>query len=342
MSAMPSFNAFNEEDSDEEREEYFVGNSDMGSEGHSEAYSDEDTEGEGEEGAEEPKDGSDRTPAFPQFSDLPTEIQTKIWEHATPHPRDVPDAILVFVNFDLNRPRAILPSPEYVTRLYDDIEIELFESAEDSPSLYAPVWDLTLRGDVGSLLHACHHSRVTASQLFSLDLEESVEDWNTKLWDPVNDTLYLTGLAYPRGDDVFVRWLSDSRHRPYAGFTSVEHIALKLDTHLATWLLPEVALLPQYEHFGSRWLDSLPSLQTFDLCIDPLHFSKYKYGQADPYPPLDVPVMLLNDFTPSQIQMEVTNSLKEQIEDDGGSPRPARKAPTVEVSVLCWRSTVGK
>jgi hypothetical protein len=126
------------------------------------------------------------------------------------------------------------------------------------------------------------------------------------------------------------------------GFISVEHIALKLDTRLATWLLPEANILSEYEHFSDNWLDNLPSLQNINLCIDPLHFSKYKYGQADPYPPLDVPVILFDDLTPSQIQREATNSLKEQIRDDRGSPRPARKAPTVEVSVLCWRSTVLK
>lgn len=64
-----------------------------------------------------------------------------------------------------------------------------------------------------SLLHVCHHSRITAGQLFSLDLEESVEDWNTKLWDRVNDTLYLTGLSYSRGDNFFLRWLSDRREQ---------------------------------------------------------------------------------------------------------------------------------
>ena len=337
---MSSSNSFDEEGSDEEREGYFVGNSDMHSEGHSEAYSDEDTEEE--EGEGEVEDGSDESPAFPQFPDLPTEIRTKIWEYATPHPRDVPDAILVFVNFDLSRPRAILPSPEYLTGLFDKIEIQFFESEEDLPSPSFPVWDLTLRADVISLLHVCHHSRVTIGQLFSLDLEESVEAWNTQLWDPVNDTLYLTGLANPDGDDVFLQWLSDSRQRPYMGFISVEHIALKLDTASAKWLLLEADGLPEYELFGNRWLDNLPSLQTFNLCIDPRQFSKYEYGQADPYPPLDVPVMRLNQFTPSQIQKQVANSLKERIEDDEGSPRPARKVPMVEVSVLCWRSTVLK
>ena len=232
-----------------------------------------------------------------------------------------------------------MPSPEYLTRLYDEIEIELFESEEELP---VPVWDLTLRADVISLLHVCHHSRVTIGQLFSLDLEESVEAWNTQLWDPVKDTLYLAGLAYPGGDDVFLEWLSDTRQRPYIGFISVEHIAMKLDPPSAKWLLFEDDDLPEYELLGNRWLDNLPSLQTFNLCIDPLQFSKYKYGQADPYPPLDVPVMRLNQFTPSQIQKQVTNSLEERIEDDEGSPRPARKAPTVEVSVLCWRSTVLK
>ncbi len=136
ISAILSSNLFDEEDSDGERDGYFEGSTDMHSEGYSEAYRDEDMKGEEEE---ESETGSDKIPAFPQVPNLPTELQTKIYEFATPSPRRVPDAILVFVNFDLSKPRAILPSPEYVTRLYDDMDIEHFESAEDSPFLSIPV-----------------------------------------------------------------------------------------------------------------------------------------------------------------------------------------------------------
>ena len=74
------------------------------------------------------------TRTFPQFGKLPAEIQMMIWDYA--HPRDVPDAILVFVNFDLNRPRAILSLPSPLTGVY--VEIEEDEAICRDSRLHSP------------------------------------------------------------------------------------------------------------------------------------------------------------------------------------------------------------
>jgi hypothetical protein len=72
-------------------------------------------------------------------------------------------------------------------------------------------------------------------------MEESVEGWNTSLWDPATDTLYLAGLVYADANHYFLRWLSDRRQQPYVGFNSVMRVALKLDYDfmLATKLIHE-------------------------------------------------------------------------------------------------------
>jgi hypothetical protein len=95
------------------------------------------------------QDFEDDIPAFPRFAKLPAEIQMMIWGHTLPHPRDVPDAILVFVNFDLNRPRATLPSLAAIAGLYEEVEDRNQSMREDSE--YFDVltqWDLTLKKKV--------------------------------------------------------------------------------------------------------------------------------------------------------------------------------------------------
>jgi hypothetical protein len=44
---------------------------------------------------------------FSKFPELPREIRDLVWDFAVPDPRDIPDSILVYVNFVLNKPRAI-------------------------------------------------------------------------------------------------------------------------------------------------------------------------------------------------------------------------------------------
>jgi 2EXR family len=292
----------------------------------------------------------DHAPEFPLFANLPTEIQMAIWRHAIPHPRNIPDSVLVFVNFDLGEPRAILPPPRYITELYKDIE-----SQNDHPNPTSilmgdtQVWDLTLRDNVISLLHTCQNSRSATSEKFSLDSREPDEEWNTNLWDPKTHTLYLAGLAYRNIDwgHLFLRWLSDRRERPHVGLALAPRIALKLDH----WFMTAIQLLPEdpdidphyFDDCEENWLGNLPALEKLDLFIDPMRFSEEKsFGQVVPYPPLDVPVRGLSQFqahgapTPLQIEQEVQHIF------EGRLARSGLEAPLVEVSVLCWKASRSK
>jgi hypothetical protein len=331
-----------EEDSDDTSGEDFEEGSDIDSDGDSEEDSDEDSDEEKaeEKGRDNEGGTEDTTSAFPRFSKLPAEIQRTIWELAVPHPRDIPESILVFVNFDLNRPRAILPAPTSILGLYEDIDGR--SDGEDE------LWDLTLRTSVLSLLHTCHNSRASAGAIFSLDVDESVEAWNAKLWDPATDTLYLPGLAFDDGDHFFQRWLADGRDQPHFGLRAATHVALKLDMSflLATKLVAEdVDLRGHYfNDFQDQWLENLPSLKTLTLCIDPLRFTRYWDGHAVPYPSLDVPIYNLDNYTPSKIQEEITEMFELHLADlvDQDVPRPDLGAPLVEIAVLCWRNTLSK
>jgi hypothetical protein len=257
-----------------------------------------------------------------------------------PHPRDIPESILVFVNFDLNRPRAILPATGSFQGLYDDIA--------------SGPWDFTLRTTVISLLHTCQASRASTEAIFSLDVDEPTEAWNANLWDPATDTLYLPGFASEDGDHLFHLWLCDRRSQPHLGLKLATHVALQLDMcfMLATKLISEYGediggpLFPRarFEDSQDQWLENLPSLKTLTLCIDPLRFTNYRHGHAVPYPSLNVPVHNLNNYTPSKIREEITEMFELHLEDlvDQDEPRPDLAAPHVEVAVLCWKNALSR
>jgi hypothetical protein len=326
---MTSPNLLDEESSDEE--------SDGSSDEDRDRYSDDDSD---EHNSEHKKrdDQQVKTHTFPQFGELPVEIQMMIWDYTLPHPREVPDAILVFVNFDLNRPRAIILSLDYIMGLHDDITNRNENIyIEYDPELLNKL-GLILRDTVITLLHTCHNSRALAGGVFSLDMEGSSAGWNTNLWDPTRDTLYLAGMAYEDGDHCFLRWLANRRHRPYIGLKSAAHVALKLNLPFmqATKLIdvdPE-AEFQYFDDIGYRWLVNIPSLQTLTLCIDPLLLGERLCGQVVPYPPLDVPIRNLGLWRPLTIQQDLQEMFLEE-----EKMSPSLQAPLVEVSVLCWRDS---
>lgn len=279
----------------------------------------------------------DAVPTFPRFARLPTEIQQMIWNHAVPNPRRIPNSILVFVNYDLNRPRAILPSPTSSLRFIGTNNGSYQRQREN---------DKRRCKHVLSLLHTCHNSRASAGAIFSLDVGESVEAWNTKLWDPATDTLYMPGL--PSGSSrEFLRWLWDRRDQPQIGLKSAAHIALPLDRHFlhATKAFAEVTPSAiYYRCVQNQWLQNLPAMETLRLCIDPRNHNKHRHGHLVPYPSLDVPVGGLNRLLPSTIRKGVTGLFEEHTADLvlRDVSRPDFKAPVVDISVLCWRKSFSK
>jgi hypothetical protein len=278
-------------------------------------------------------------------------------DFAVPDPRDIPDSILVYVNFDLNKPRGILPRKRLVEDLYRclGIQNEILKQFPNPEKIlkheFQPilrVWDLTLSKSVVTLLHTSKDSRARTRQLFSLDLCPPVEAWNNMPWDPTTDMLYLPGLAC--GDDLcFSRWLyGEERVQPRPGLKFVTHIALK-----ATPKMMEA--FPCWQYGNGRpgqWLKDFHALRQLSLCMDPEEYSKTSYGHAIPYSTNDVRLTKDPDSPLKQYDdcshPNTSSGIKEHMESffevclEDLEPLAWRAAPFVEVSILEWEPTLSK
>jgi hypothetical protein len=288
-----------------------------------ESAGEEESEGESGEGI----DQESRT--FTNFGNLPTEIQLMVWKYAVPNPRRIPEAILAFVNFDLENPRAILPPRRDFINMYNRnlIPPEVHEPSTE--------WDVNARTEVIYLLHTCRNSRAAAGHIFCLDMDSTEDDWNTDLWDPATDTIYLPCFLFSWPNFRFIRWLSTRRERPSQALKSVRHVALYLDNELMNAMrrIPALHADPtqSWDDWGVYWLDNLPSLQTLNLCVDPMGFTKRTEGSLVPYESQDVPIEGIEDYPrPTEIEEEVTEFFESLLGE-------GIEAPLVEVSVLCWR-----
>jgi hypothetical protein len=250
-----------------------------------------------------------------------------IWKYAVPCPREFFDIFLVIVNFDLDNPRAIILSPTEYSQIQDMFGVNNRRGPYKAERQW-PVRQL----DVISLLHACRNSRTVAGGIFCLDIESNT--WNKSLWDPETDTVYLasaSGWSY-RSRCLLLYWLSRKREQPHPSLVSTQHIALKLDTLLMRAMR---VLLPFNAHppitWDDCWLENLPALQSFDLCIDPVDVSEKDEGSVLLYEPHDVPVWQLHHFLPSTIQKKISERFEDSARELG------MEVPLVEVSVLCWK-----
>ena len=276
----------------------------------------------------EPKPSS-----FTVFGSLPPEIQLTIWEVALPCPRDVPEAILVFVNFDLSRPRAILSCIDGLKDLSSEIDVVSTDtwSEDDHKYIYPRSRGFSTKEEVFSLFHTCRKSRAVAGKIYSLDIESN-EEWNTELWNPATDTLYLPGLAYLRSHKSFIKWLAKKRERPHPGLQSLVNLALTLNPlfMLTTQLIPDFDNVDDIHPTGffNSWLRNFPALQMLDLYIDPLGLGERHMGRLVPFEPLDIPVMKLYNLRPSRIEKNLALLLEKCLPQ-------GREAPFIEVFVLC-------
>jgi len=270
-----------------------------------------------------------------------------VWDFAVPDPRDIPDSILVYVNFDLNKPRAILPMNQLVEDLYRHLRNENNKILEHGLQPIPRAWDLTLCKTVATLLHTSKKSRARTSQHFSLDLRPPIAAWNTTLWDLTTDMLYLPGLAC--GDDLcFFCWLyGEERDQPHPGLNFITHIALK-----ATLETMQAFPCCRYNGRPGRWLKQFHALQQLTLCMDPEEYSKARYGHAVPCSTNDVRLTKRSDSdlrnyddcshpnTSSGIKGHMESFFELCLEDLG--PLDSRVAPVVEVSTLEWEPTLSK
>jgi hypothetical protein len=236
---------------------------------------------------------------FNRFPDLPPEIRVDIWKQAV---SDIEcSAIRVIVNFDLDQPRALVPSLRVAAR---DVSSSDDETSEcDSNCDWTCEAFAQHQQRIPAMLYVCRESRNLVLDKYHLDLDSIIPDENKLWWNPQEDTIYLPSFEYK-----LLR-----RKRLRTSLSSVQHLALPLRKEFLN---------------GFYVLDfiNVPTLKSLSLLIDP--FGKYdaEGGRIVLHEPYDVPIARLQNMTPSQIEELITA----MIESRGYPCDP----PSVEVLVM--------
>ncbi|KAK0102213.1 hypothetical protein ONS95_005838 [Cadophora gregata] len=277
------------------------------------------------------------TPTFPQFPLLPREIQFKIWQHAIPDPRSILGVVRLLLDFDLSKPRAILPSIREFKAAYrtmhfpftdegGELDDEFYESKE------AAIWrpsnaDMaTSRREVLNLMHACRMARLATLERYRLAVGSEIEEENKPWWDPEDDMVLFIGPDH-RERSTILHWLFSSRDEPLPVFETLQHVAVTCDFTLHGYLVS-----PFYSdvvHLEEDSLDNLPELQSFTMFIDPASVLERSWGKVLLYEALQKPVQLFRGLMPREIERAVTGGFKEVLPED-------MELPLVEVFVAGW------
>ncbi|KAF4629306.1 hypothetical protein G7Y89_g8835 [Cudoniella acicularis] len=298
---------------------------------------------------------------FHKFADLPAEIRIAIWQYTLPDPYHRLGAIIAFINFDLERPRAILPSArEYrhtcgfstglassvststilFMRLYrdeyGDSESLSPQSEMDGGFYEQPLDDGSIgygRAEVLSLMHTCAESRSTIQEVYVLDcpsiLPTKVMPWME------NDTVYLT----KHGNYPLLQWIESTPQNPDI-LASIYYLALDVDVSLLKELsihLPNVAFDRDNDLRDDRsnpaFFKNFPCLKSLDLLIDPVNAAYRMTGRLVLYAPIETPVGKLRHAKPSEVEKAFRAKLAAIHEVDAFS----NGLPVVECAVVCWK-----
>jgi hypothetical protein len=281
---------------------------------------------------------------FTKFSLLPQEIRLLIWKYALPEPREFATnhgGILVIVNFELARPRVIIPSPRDIFFLLD------FYGEEHTVEEMVFEWQIR----VFNMLHACQESRVVALEKYRLDIKSIIPEENIPWWDQ-DDVVYFPTDARI-GDTARLQWMSENRPGRLHYLPSINHIAMEA-SHSAMEALgflvadalgnvPEGFETPLHNYLGSGWHfdwpTNFPSLKTMCLMFDPGEVGRREKGTLRLYAPHDVLVKDIG-LKPSQIEERAALRLYEASQmdyPDGDTRIWDWSVPRVECSVMCWK-----
>ncbi|PVH75843.1 hypothetical protein DL98DRAFT_518434 [Cadophora sp. DSE1049] len=280
------------------------------------------------------------TKTFTQFPFLPREIQLQIWQHAVPDPRSILGVVRIILDFDLGKPRAILPSIREFKGSYkimhypftdegEDLDLEFYEPEE------AEIWRpgntamAISRRRVFDLLHTCPMARVTMLERYRLAVGSQIEEENKPWWVPEEDMVLFIGSDH-KERATCLHWLFRTRNKPLPVFETLEHVAVKCDRGLGlyNYLVPP---FPDYAvHLEDDSLDNFPALQSFTLFMDPASILERQSGRVLLYEPKENRVDTFRGLTPAEIERSVTQGFEEVLPDD-------MEVPLVEVFVAGWK-----
>lgn len=283
----------------------------------------------------DPKAGASKADAtFTKFPRLPLEIRRLIWEYAAPNPRHVDGGVTFVTNFELARPRVIIP-PWWTFRDKHAGILDSGSSGDGYASVIMQGW-----GGVFGLLHATHESRNITMETFRLDCPSTLPEDHVPWWDE-EDILYIprNKSATAGFEEDILQWLSGVRDKPFHHFASVKHLALNFSFEVATSLAAyggygpvHLANFADLTAFRYRWLQNFPSLVSLSLLFDPVSVGYLDEGSIELYEPLDVVVQQFNR-TPSELERVVSGRFEQMAELFGHR----LDLPKVECFVMCWR-----
>lgn len=278
------------------------------------------------------------------FSQLPKEIRLQIWKYAIPNPRETASdlgGILVIVNFELARPRVIVPAPQDSPFVLD------FDGEEHDMETTISAW----KSKLFNILHACHESRTAALEDYRLDLKSVIAEESIPWWDE-DDVVYFPKDAEV-GDTARLQWMSRKRPGRLHYLPSIHHLALEathsviealgyLDMYNRNEMADIEAIVPPHQpepEWNFAWPVNFPALESLSLMFDPGEVGRRENGSVELYAVEDVMVRNLGHLKPSQIEERAARRLVEfsQLEEPNGDPRQYDWMPEVECSVMCWK-----
>jgi len=263
---------------------------------------------------------------FPKFPLLPKEIRLLIWKYAVPPPRHFAQdhcGVLLIVNFELARPKVILPSPRDLWFMFPH------EGPEDARHhKKSTVWEWQM--GIFTLLHACRESRAVTQEEYRLDLKSAIPEENEPWWSDEDVVYFPTGGDDRSRDAALLRWMSRKRSGRMHCLQSIHHIAMEA-THAAVKAMgflaqdgsedgsevseSDLPLDRPNDGWRFEWPGNFRALESLSLMFDPGEVEGSENGSLRLYKPYDVVVQGLG-LKPSQIEERAVRKLLEASEMD--------------------------
>jgi len=230
---------------------------------------------------------------FSCFPDLPTEIRFTVWRYVLAAIY-CPAAARIIINFNLNQPRAIIPS--LGPRVYDGSDSDSVTTVWDSDSDISGHTPAHSYHHIPAMLHACHEARIIALDSYRFDQESIVPGENKLWWDPEEDTIYIPDLHR-----ITIR-----EKTLYTSLSSLQHLALPL--HLD--LLNKFTSPQSRWGYLHQWFSTLPALTSLILLTEPYNKFDADEGRILLYEPYNVPIDHLLNNKASEIEDLITAEIK--------------------------------
>ncbi|KAL2071035.1 hypothetical protein VTL71DRAFT_12270 [Oculimacula yallundae] len=276
----------------------------------------------------------DRT--FTKFLELPTEIQLQIWKEAVPDPRSILGVIHIILDFDLGKPRAILPSVRDYKHAYR-IKFHFDDTTEDDSDpqyayrhaeyLYSNTAMTTSRAPVFALLGTCQMARSETLKSYRLAIGSGILEENEPWWSPEEDMVIFTGTELEIS--LLPHLLFFRRAEPPPVFDSLQHVAIPAIRGLAKHLLTDFPSSRVW-NMEDGWSFNFPALRSFTMLVDPASILNRKTGKVLLHEPEDKAVDVLMSYRSQDFIGHLTAFFAEDL-DDG------EEAPLVEVYVAGWK-----